>query len=204
MDENTNQAYLLRLIKTKIPSEIMEQLELSKGLDEWTFELLRSRLKLHLYAKEESIRHTSPLIQLGAQPDTSIRPKSLDSFITPRSNTTKGNRFTSETLSNSSYSYNSRPGMSCAYCGASHFSDECRRYPTIDARKARMNRSCLICLRANHSTQNCNRNQICVYCHLKKAHHRSLCPNHFPLRNEAKTSETMTFINENKEEIIDP
>ena len=33
MGENTNQAYLLTLIKTKIPSELMEQLELSKGLD---------------------------------------------------------------------------------------------------------------------------------------------------------------------------
>ena len=115
MGENINQAYLLTLIKTKIPSEIMEQLELSKGFDEFTVELLRSRLMLHLYAKEESIRNTSPLIQLGAQPDTSIRPKSLDSFNTPPSNMIKGNRFTSETFSNSSYPYNSRPALSSAY-----------------------------------------------------------------------------------------
>ena len=39
--EERNQANLIPLIKTKFPTEIMEQLELNKGLDEWTVELLR-------------------------------------------------------------------------------------------------------------------------------------------------------------------
>ena len=50
LGENTEQSFLITLIKSKIPVEIMEQLEISKGAEEWTVSLLRERLRIHLNA----------------------------------------------------------------------------------------------------------------------------------------------------------
>ena len=41
--EDPSQSYLIKLIKSKIPKEVMEQIEISKGIEKWTVKLLREK-----------------------------------------------------------------------------------------------------------------------------------------------------------------
>ena len=53
---------------------------------------------------------------------------------------------------------------------------ECTRYPTIEARKQKINGSCFICLKQGHKTNECTLTKSCFYCGQVNNHHRSLCP----------------------------
>ena len=57
LGEGTSQSYLITLIKSEIPMEVMEQSEISKGIEKLTVKLLREKNQIHLSAKEESERH---------------------------------------------------------------------------------------------------------------------------------------------------
>ena len=63
LGEDITHSYLITLIKSKIPRDVMEQIELAKGTDVWTVKLLRDKLKIHLAAKEEAERQTNSPIE---------------------------------------------------------------------------------------------------------------------------------------------
>ncbi|KAL1454798.1 hypothetical protein WDU94_008938 [Cyamophila willieti] len=70
----------------------------------------------------------------------------------------------------------SRPATVCVYCDGSHYSDECDRYRTVDARKEKLGNRCFICLLPGHLSGYCRLEYRCWHCSKFNVHHRSLCP----------------------------
>ena len=70
----------------------------------------------------------------------------------------------------------------CAYCEGSHWTDECRRYRTIEDRKQRIKGKCFICLKPGHRSKECRVVKACYHCKQTCEHHRSLCPKKFMSR----------------------
>lgn len=80
----------------------------------------------------------------------------------------------------------------CIYCNRKHWSDECREFPTVTARKEKIKGDCFICLKPGHHQRDCKTNKMCVHCQQKNRHHRSLCINKFP----EKPKETVNTVTE--------
>ena len=80
--------------------------------------------------------------------------------------------------------------IKCVYCGQPHWSDECSKFSTLQARRERLKGCCFICLRKGHVSKNCDRERACAHCGRKKHHHRSLCPKLFANNNDESKSET--------------
>ena len=97
--------------------------------------------------------------------------------------TQKPPRFTTEALvsgfraQGSSNSQQSIPP--CLYCRGKHWSDECRSYSSLEARKQKAKGRCFICLNQSHKTNECTLTKTCYYCGKTNIHHRSLCPTKF-------------------------
>ena len=70
---------------------------------------------------------------------------------------------------------NQKTNQQCSYCSGGHFSHECTKYKTVNARKDR-DRSlklCFNCLKPGHSSKTCHSTRTCHTCGLH--HHSSLC-----------------------------
>ena len=67
----------------------------------------------------------------------------------------------------------------CKYCDENHWSDECAKYATVEARKQKIRGSCFICLKSTHQASCCQQRVNCYYCRQWNYHHRSLCPKQF-------------------------
>ena len=80
--------------------------------------------------------------------------------------------------------------IKCVYCGQPHWSDECSKFSTLQARRERLKGCCFICLRKGHVSKNCDSERACAHCGRKKHHHRSLCPKLFANNNDESKSET--------------
>ena len=70
---------------------------------------------------------------------------------------------------------NRNSNQECSYCSGSHFTNECTKYKTVNARKDRVMalRLCFNCLKPGHSSKTCSSNRTCRTCGLH--HHSSLC-----------------------------
>uniref|UniRef100_A0A8D9ECK1 Peptidase aspartic putative domain-containing protein n=1 Tax=Cacopsylla melanoneura TaxID=428564 RepID=A0A8D9ECK1_9HEMI len=82
-------------------------------------------------------------------------------------------RYTTQTLVSID---GTRPTTVCVYCDGSHYSDECDRYRTVDARKEKLGNRCFICLLPGHLSGYCRLEYRCWHCSRFNVHHRSLCP----------------------------
>ena len=67
----------------------------------------------------------------------------------------------------------------CVYCGQPHWSDDCSRFATLQARKENLRGSCYKCLKKGHLLKDCQRDRLCAHCGTS-GHHRSLCLKLFP------------------------
>ena len=72
---------------------------------------------------------------------------------------------------------NRNSNQECSYCSGSHFTNECTKYKTVNARKDRVMalKLCFNCLKPGHSSKTCRSNRTCRTCGLH--HHSSLCIN---------------------------
>ena len=70
---------------------------------------------------------------------------------------------------------NQKTNQQCSYCSGSHFSHECTKYKTVNARKDRVMSLKLFfnCLKPAHSSKTCCSTRTCRTCGLH--HHSSLC-----------------------------
>ena len=70
---------------------------------------------------------------------------------------------------------NQKTNQQCSYCSGSHFSHECTKYKTVNARKDRVMslKLCFNCLKSGHSSKTCRSTRTCRTCGLH--HHSSLC-----------------------------
>ena len=58
----------------------------------------------------------------------------------------------------------------CIYCSQGHWSDECTKFATLQARKEKLKNSCFKCLQRGHVLKDCRRNRQCAHCS-KLNHH---------------------------------
>ena len=70
---------------------------------------------------------------------------------------------------------NQKTNQQCSYCSGSHFSRECTKYKTVNARKDRVMslKLCFNCLKPGHSSKTCRSIRTSCTCGLH--HHSSLC-----------------------------
>ncbi|VDI73293.1 Hypothetical predicted protein [Mytilus galloprovincialis] len=70
----------------------------------------------------------------------------------------------------------------CRYCQEQHWSDECKKFQSVEDRKRQLKGCCFKCLRYGHKSIDCKKGKLCVHCGEKNSHHRSLCPKKFKMK----------------------
>lgn len=92
--------------------------------------------------------------------------------------------------------------MKCIYCGQAHWSDECSKFTTLQARKDKLKGSCYKCLQRGHLLKDCKRDRPCAHCN-KPSHHRSLCPKLLGSRSDTiPESQNVSNITDAKEMLL--
>ena len=89
---------------------------------------------------------------------------------------------------------NQKTNQQCSYCSSSHFSHECTKYKTVNARKDRVMslRLCFNCLKPGHSSKVCRSSRTCRTCGLH--HHSSLCIKAHSNSNSNEASNSSTSL----------
>ena len=64
----------------------------------------------------------------------------------------------------------------CRYCTEQHWSDECKKFQSVEKVKRQLKGSCFKGLRFGHLSVDCKKGKICVHCGEEDSHPRSLCP----------------------------
>ena len=163
LKQDINQNVFISMVTSKIPKNVLIQLELQKGSKcEWSVSKLRELFNEYISARERAEQQATTENRYALPKNPRITTEALIS----------GNR--------SQRSYNlQQPRTSCRYCNGEHWSDDCTVYPTLEGRKQRIKGSCFICLKRDHRMNECNYTRSCYYCGKSNAHHRSLCPKKF-------------------------
>ena len=178
--EDIDQQIFVSIITSKLPKDILLQLELQKGCkQEWTVQNLRDLLNNLVSAKEsaEQFNHFSSLTK------TPPVSNSQQSRKTPFRPSTEALASTERNQSNPK-----RAAKKCVYCEKEHWSDECRTYKTIPERKNRIKGRCFVCFSSDHLLKECHVNKLCIHCNTRGNHHRSLCPRKFNLPTREPTA----------------
>lgn len=74
----------------------------------------------------------------------------------------------------------------CVYCTQSYWFDQCPNFPTLEARKKKLEGSCYNCLQKGHTLKDCMKDRVCAHCGSKKNHHGSLCNHLFQQDHEVQ------------------
>lgn len=182
LEQDIDQDVFISMITSKIPKEVLIQLEIQKGAcNKWTVKELRELFKQYIAARERAEQQFSPTKSesTGEPYKPMIMVSSAEALVAGAQGVS--NRKEKPTLSSR-----------CRFCDGYHWSDECPRYTTMDARKQRIKGCCYLCLRDGHNASEClKRGSRCYYCKQQNHHHRSLCPQRFgpTHRESAKLAE---------------
>ncbi|XP_073249615.1 uncharacterized protein [Porites lutea] len=192
LGEDVNTKMLVSLIMTKLPKDVITHLtDHKEDGQEWTVQLLRDKLHRFITNRENAER------QCGIKDDSKHTARSM--WLTSED---KEGKTTTETL----FSVTKPPKDQkvrrrdiCVYCQGKHWSDECKKYATVAARKEKIKGQCFICLKPGHHQKDCKANKVCVHCQQKNKHHRSLCINKF----QEKPAETAHVVTETISPVTD-
>ncbi|XP_045216914.2 uncharacterized protein LOC123566652 [Mercenaria mercenaria] len=170
LGKDVQQEVFVSIIKSKLPKEVLLQLEIQKGTTkEWTLIFLRERINQYIVARERtdqddkrSTQHDkAPPINRYRQNTNDIDDKTLYKTKFSSESSSGYRKSSSEMLlaqdRKAEVKYSARQ---CRYCEQMHWSDECPNYRTIEERKQRIKGSCFKCLRNNHVAKDCKRNII--------------------------------------------
>ena len=184
--ENIDHRYFVAIISEKLPQKVLYQLYMLKGdNEEWTVSKLRQLLGKHITALEMA----------GGECYLSRPPTRMNSG---KHFQTEGGRLSNPRPTASGLlagnSRNQAPKrypplqIKCVYCGQPHWSDECKKFATLQARREKLRGSCYKCLQKGHLVKDCQRDRPCVHCG-KSGHHRSLCVKLFPDTNRSSNTD---------------
>ncbi|XP_077989885.1 uncharacterized protein LOC144444346 [Glandiceps talaboti] len=178
LGQNVNQEIFISMITSKLPKEVLLQLEMQKGADSrWTVMKLRKLFELYITARESAERQSTA----AATPGTYER-KSTNVTHYGTKPYSRHLRTSTEALvvgAEQESRYKQAPKKVCRFCNKAHWSDECQEYPTVEDRKEKIKGSCYICLKKGHMIRDCRVDKACRHCHQRRNHHRSLCPLRF-------------------------
>lgn len=158
------------LILSKLPGDIVIELNRKNSCLDWTLRQLRKLLEGEILARELLSK------RLG---DNIIMNKIRNSVPLQEN---QNNLTTTQSLF-----VNSKPNFPCVFCNGNHFNDECTEFTNVSARKAQIFDRCFNCLRKGHDVPNCQRQKPCYHCKQIKSHHSSLCLNKFDKVNYENT-----------------
>ena len=146
LDQDINQDVFIAMITSKIPREVLIQLEIQKGArTKWTVHVLRELFNDYVAARERAEQNfstgkTELTEESHYKPMVTVSSAETLMAGAQRAN----NRMERKTLSSR-----------CRFCDGYHWSDECQKYTTMAARKQRIKGSCYICLREGHNANDC-------------------------------------------------
>ena len=184
LGEDVNTKMLVSLIMTTLPKDVITPLtDHKEDGQEWTVQLLRDKLHRFITNRENAER------QCGIKDDSKHTARSM--WLTSED---KEGKTTTETL----FSVTKPPKDQkvrrrdiCVYCQGKYWSNECKKYATVAARKEKIKGQCFICLKPGHHQKDCKANKVCVYCQQKNKYHRSLCKK-FSQEKPAETAHVVT------------
>jgi len=190
LKQDVNQAVFISMLTSKLPKPVLTQLEIQKGAkNKWSVVKLRELLHDYICAKERADQQTTaeekPSASQGHFSNSSSTYKKGQGNVRYH-HETKPPRMSAEALftgqREASGGYQPRKSYKnlCRYCEGKHWSDECRRFRTVEERKEKIKGSCFRCLRTGHRASECKLDKTCVHCKKTNHHHRSLCPSQFP------------------------
>ena len=164
LHQDVSQEVFISIILSKLPKDVLVQLEIQGARNKWTVDKLRDLLNDYVSAaREKAEQHNNTGISNNRQQASQPLRMSAEALIAgPKSVSRPYER--------------NKLFKSCRFCNGNHWNDECTRYPTIEARKQRIKGSCFICLKQGHKTYECTLTKSCFYCGQVNNHHRSLCP----------------------------
>ena len=139
---------------SKIPERVRADFTRRKGAKDWDLPLLRGMLADEIRALD-SYKLTNSL-------DVNTKERRQDR----RPLYNNATRLPMTTLALLSNEKRERQIVSCAFCFERHFSDECKKYTSRQARINRLKetRSCFKCLKKNHLASDCKRVKRCFHC----------------------------------------
>lgn len=189
LNQDVNQNVFISIIKSKLPQDVLVQLELRRQSDsEWTVFSLRACLRAYIVARERA-EHDS---KSDVQEKLNYSAKQCNNKKVLSQNNSNPGIGSAEALvaTNDVQARGKNKGYSdkCRYCEKRHWSDECQQYPTIQERKTVLKDSCFRCLKIGHRSKDCRRNKVCVHCGANNKHHRSLCSKKFPTKRAGEMS----------------
>ena len=178
LDQDIGQDLFISMITSKLPKDVLIQLEVQLGAKTpWTVKELRERFNDYTAARERA-EHASTTRSESAGNHERPLMSSAEALVAgvPPAHNKKERKIYPR----------------CKYCGENHWSDECAKYATVEARKQKVRGSCYICLKSTHQANSCQERVRCFYCQQWNHHHRSLCPKQF----EATHRETLNLAEE--------
>lgn len=137
LEQDIDQDVFISMITSKIPKDVLIQLEIQKGAcNKWTVKELRELFKQYIAARERAEQQFSPTKSesTGEPYKPMIMVSSAEALVAGAQGVS--NRKEKPTLSSR-----------CRFCDGYHWCDECPRYTTMDVRKQRIKGCCYLCLR---------------------------------------------------------
>lgn len=121
LHQDTNQDVIVSIMTSKIPKDVLLHLQIHKGaIVKWTVNRLMELLHDYFTAREQ----TDQQCQTEASGSNTSPARSLRSS-------------TEALLSGQKASPRENNKRICRFCNGNHWSDECRRYETVEERKQR-------------------------------------------------------------------
>ena len=149
------------MMTSKIPKDVLFQLQIQRGANiDWTVTRLRELLNDYISNREESEQQGHTDTSNSTSSARPLRSSTEALVVNQRTSPRQNNKI-------------------CRFCSGNHWSDECRRYETVEERKQKIRGSCYICMKQGHKVSECGLKKNCVHCGQSGNHHRSLCQQKF-------------------------
>lgn len=184
LGQDTEGSHLRVTVSSKFPASVIYQVKLLKA--DSSMKELRATLDKVILAME---RAEIPSIPSGTDNISTTEVLHINTHKEiPKERKDIRRKRNFNTRERSTASQPKRARRECAFCKEEHYSDQCKNYTTLDARKNQLKGVCYLCLKDGHMARKCRNKRNCVYC--RKAHNRALCPKRLTVSSTSKPSKS--------------
>jgi hypothetical protein len=178
LPEDTFGRVFTPIMLSKLPQNVRVELHRQKSGSTWTLAELRKLLCSEIAARDMSKRTFGS--SGNAQSGVNEHFQQGSGAKQSKGQTWSGRQHSASNFVASGKFKKVTPGQKrhCRFCGGQHYSDTCRSYSTLQARRERINGACFCCLGNDHVIAECKLRKACFFCK-KDNHHSSLCPSKF-------------------------